>query len=266
MRGPFLPIYGTGAIMMLVVSMPFQGNIFLVYIAGCIGATALEFVTGILMESLFKIRYWDYSNQKFNLYGYICLSSSLAWGGLTILMTSVVHKYVEVVAFILPQHWLTIITLVLTAFIWADFALSFRAAMDLREILVKLEKAKKELEHIQKRLDVIIAVTSEELSNRKDGLTESIGYKVEDLKRSIEDKLDMIKTLSITKSNDISEALKEEIKELRFRFRVNVEIRNKLSRLKNFYHKNMIRSNPTMSSKKFKDALEELKRLLNLDK
>lgn len=266
MRGPFLPIYGTGAIMMLVVSMPFQGNIFLVYIAGCIGATALEFVTGVLMESLFKIRYWDYSNQKFNICGYICLTSSLAWGGLTILMTSVVHKYVQATVFIIPHNWLTFITFVLTAIVCADFALSFKAAMDLREILVKLEKAKKELEHIQKRLDVIIAVTGEELNSRKDGFTESIGYKVEDLKHSIEDRLDKVKVLSALKSNDISEALKEEIKELRFRFRLNIEVRDRLGRLRNFYHKNIFRSNPTMSSKKFKDALEELKRLLDIEK
>lgn len=266
MRGPFLPIYGTGAIMMLVVSMPFQGNIFLVYIAGCIGATALEFVTGVLMESLFKIRYWDYTNQKINFRGYICLTSSLAWGGLTILMTSVVHNYVEATAFLIPYNLLTFITLALTAIICADFALSFKAAMDLREILVKLEKAKKELVHIQKRLDVIIAVTGEQLNNRKDGFTENIGFKIEDLKHSIEDRLDKAKALSAHKSNDISDALKEEIKELRFRFRLNIEVRNKVGRLRNFYHKNILRSNPTMSSKKFKDALEELKRLLDLEK
>ena len=42
MRGPFLPLYGSGAIMMLVVSMPFQDNLVMVYIAGCIGATVLD--------------------------------------------------------------------------------------------------------------------------------------------------------------------------------------------------------------------------------
>ena len=52
MRGPFLPIYGSGAIMMLVVSMPFQDNIFLTYLAGCVGATALEYVTGVTMEEV----------------------------------------------------------------------------------------------------------------------------------------------------------------------------------------------------------------------
>ena len=58
--------------MMLVVSMPFQDNLVLVYIAGCIGATVLEYVTGVTMEALFKVRYWDYSKNKFNFQGHIC--------------------------------------------------------------------------------------------------------------------------------------------------------------------------------------------------
>ena len=109
MRGPFLPLYGSGAIMMLVVSMPFQHNILLTYIAGCIGATALEYVTGVVMEALFKVRYWDYSNQKFNFQGQICLSSTLAWGGLTILMTRVVHKPVEQLMLAIPGGTLTVV-------------------------------------------------------------------------------------------------------------------------------------------------------------
>ena len=81
--------------MMLVVSMPFQDNLVMVYIAGCIGATVLEYVTGVTMEALFKVRYWDYSKNKFNFQGHICLGSSLAWGGLTILMTEFIHKPIE---------------------------------------------------------------------------------------------------------------------------------------------------------------------------
>ena len=64
----------------------------LVYISGFIAATALEYVTGAVMERLFKVRYWDYSSQPFQLHGYICLSSSIAWGFLTILMTDVIHE------------------------------------------------------------------------------------------------------------------------------------------------------------------------------
>ena len=80
LRGPMLPIYGSGAVMMLVVSMPFSGNYVLTWIAGVIGATVLEYITGWAMEKMFKVKYWDYSNQPFNLNGYICLSSSITWG------------------------------------------------------------------------------------------------------------------------------------------------------------------------------------------
>ena len=57
------------------------------------------------MEQLFKVRYWDYSNQKFNLHGYICLSSSIAWGFLTIFMTHVIHKPIERAILSMPVLW-----------------------------------------------------------------------------------------------------------------------------------------------------------------
>ena len=126
MRGPFLPLYGSGGIMMLVVSMPFQQYLPLVFIAGCIGATILEYVTGVTMEALFKVRYWDYSDKKFNFQGHVCLGTSLAWGLLTILMTRVVHKPVERLVLAIPGNILTILTLALTVGIACDFALSFK--------------------------------------------------------------------------------------------------------------------------------------------
>ena len=173
MRGPFLPLYGSGGIMMLVVSMPFQEHLILVYIAGCIGATILEYVTGATMEALFKVRYWDYSDKKFNFQGHICLGTSLAWGLLTILMTRLVHKPVEHLVLMIPATMLTIVTLLLTVGIACDFALSFKAAMDLRDVLVMMEKAKEELVHIQKRLDVIIAMADSDFQARREEWNEA---------------------------------------------------------------------------------------------
>ena len=104
MKGPFLPLYGSGAILLLVVSKPFIGHWWAVYIAGCIGATILEYFTGVAMEALFKVRYWDYSNQPFNFQGHICLGCSLAWGGLTLLMNYVIHKPVEKLVLAIPDN------------------------------------------------------------------------------------------------------------------------------------------------------------------
>ena len=265
MRGPFLPLYGSGAIMMLVVSMPFQDNLVLVYIAGCIGATVLEYVTGVTMEALFKVRYWDYSKNKFNFQGHICLGSSLAWGGLTILMTEFIHKPIEHLVLSIPDSILTPVTL-----IGADFALSFKAALDLRDVLEKMEKAKEDMLRIQKRLDVIIAVTSEDLENRREGFSESLAQKkedltegittrVEDLKSSIEEKLESIRTSSQKSPSQYLDSVKNEVLELKQKYTRSVADRENVSSIRDFFQRDMIRSNPTMSSEKFKEALEELK-------
>ena len=68
------------AVIILLATIPVRDSLWLVFLLGMLAATALEYVTGAAMEALFKVRYWDYSKQPFNLNGYICLTSSLAWG------------------------------------------------------------------------------------------------------------------------------------------------------------------------------------------
>lgn len=259
MRGPFLPIYGSGAIMMLVVSMPFQDNIFLTYIAGCIGATVLELVTGVVMEALFKVRYWDYSNQKFNYKGHICLSSTVAWGFLTIFMTEFLHKGVEKIVFAIPVTVVNVVTVIVTVYIIIDFTLSFKAAMDLRDILVGLEKAKEEMERIQKRLDVLIAVANDERETRK--LESSV--RIDELMDSIEERFKSFKERVRINPSEFVDDVRDEIMELRSKYTVEKEHRLQFKRLKDFYQRALIKGNPTMYSRRFEEALEELKKAAN---
>ena len=53
LHGPYLPIYGSGAIMMLFVTIPVRESLFLSFLAGLVGATALEYITGVVMEACF---------------------------------------------------------------------------------------------------------------------------------------------------------------------------------------------------------------------
>lgn len=161
MRGPFLPIYGSGAVMMLVVSAPVQDNIILTYLAGCLGATLLEYVVGTATEALFRVRYWDYSDKFMNFQGQICLTSTIAWGFFTVLMTEVIHRPILQFTDMLPRGALITVTVLLTAYVFADFSLSFKTALDMREMLAGLENARREMEHMQKRLDVLIAVADQ---------------------------------------------------------------------------------------------------------
>ena len=135
---------------------------------------------------------------------------------------------------------LTVVTLVLTAGIFADFALSFKAAIDLRNILIKMDQLKGEMVKIQKRLDVIVAVTSESISNRKDEFTQSMS----ELKSSIEAKLDSIKTMAQTKPGEYLEGVKDELFDLKEKYLVSREDHDRLAGVRDFFQRDMIRSNP----------------------
>ena len=162
LHGPFLPIYGSGAVMMLFVSEPFKNNLILTYFAGVVGATLLELVTGAAMEALLKVRYWDYSNQKFNYKGYICLSSSVAWGFLTILMNEVLHPAILYVLAVIPKMADGVFVWVVSAGLAVDLCISVRDAINLRNILVGMENVRREVVILRKRADIVIAVLDQE--------------------------------------------------------------------------------------------------------
>lgn len=256
MRGPFLPLYGSGAIMMLVVSAPFQHNIVLTYVAGCIGATLLEYITGVTMEALFKVRYWDYSDQPFNFQGHVCLGTSLSWGFLTILMTRVIHKPIEGLLYMIPEGLLTVIVFILTVCIAGDFALSFRAALDIRDILLAMEKIKEEMAHMQKRLDVIAALTEEEIGQYRNAAE----MRGEELAESIEEKLRSIRERMQVSPGEYLESARKEAMEIRDRF---LNIRYHISELKtvqDHWKRGMLLGNPSMrGTGKVRYSLDELK-------
>lgn len=262
MRGPFLPLYGSGAVMMLVVSMPFANSIVLTYIAGCIGATALEYITGVTMEALFKVRYWDYSNKRFNFQGQVCLSSTIAWGFFTVLMTRVLHPPIDRFVLGMPQQILGYVTVLLSVYIVVDFTLSFKAAMDLRDILVKMQEVREEMERMGRRLDVLIAFNNEEREQKKQERVHSLL----ELNAELKQRFEGLKESIMSRPSEYGEAIKEEIAELRGRFSNYLDSQDDYREMLGFYKRNMIRNNPMMASTKFKDALDELKKMAETKK
>ena len=103
-------------------------------------STILEYFTGITMERLFHVRYWDYRNLKFNVRGYICPVASLCWGVFSILMVKVVHIPFEHMVLLIPVTIADILAFVLTIAAAVDFTQSFNEAMDMKRILVQPER------------------------------------------------------------------------------------------------------------------------------
>lgn len=155
MNGPMLPIYGFGACIMLVSSMYVRDYPLLVFTFGLISATTLELVTGIVMEKLFRVKYWNYTHEKFNFKGYICLKSSLAWGVASLGLAYLIHRPIDALVMSIPEKLLENTTFVITLFAAMDFATSFKAAMELRDILIAADKVKDEIERLQRRAEIV---------------------------------------------------------------------------------------------------------------
>lgn len=273
LRGPFIPIYGFGALIMLLVSEPFQDNLFLTFLAGMIGATVLEYVVGVVMEAIFKVRYWDYSHCMFNIQGYICLKSSLCWGFFTILMTRYIHTALETVVLKMNTTVLTVLTILVLCIFVADVIASVKTALDLRKFLEAMEKAKTEfadlqkqwarytenqVEKVQEEFKEFLEEKKVSLEEKKDSLKEkkaSLEEKwasIEEKKVSIEEKKDLLSD----KWKDVKEGWEKKIQNWLAQFEKD---KNSLFGKAGFTKASLMKRNPTARSRAFSEAYEQLK-------
>ena len=163
LHGPWLPIYGSGAIIILFATLPVRGSAIGIALMGTFAATLLEYVTGAVMERIFKMRYWDYTNQPFNLNGYICLTSSIGWAGFSWLLVRVIHPPIDRLLRDVPFYLTGPLAGALTVlFVW-DVVTSVRQALDLRELLTKLTEENEELRRLAKRAEVVSALADDDL-------------------------------------------------------------------------------------------------------
>lgn len=209
LKGPMLPIYGTGAILILFSSLPLKKYPILVYIAGLISTTILEYFTGWLMETIFKIKYWDYTDDKFNYKGRICLVSSLFWGVLTLFAVYVIHTPISNFVTSLSNITTIIISIITSIIFVSDVIYSTYNVLGLNKLLGFMTGIKKEMENLSSQ------------------------------------------TKEKTPPTD-SSTTKEKLSLLKLEY-------DKYSSKVNFFHKQIIKSYPSASSKKFNDAFKALK-------
>lgn len=95
---PFCPIYAVGALSVYGMLRPLEGQYVVLYLAGAVLATTLEYITAVLMRNLFGQVWWDYTEKPFNYKGVICLESTIAWGFYTIFMFGFLQRFVNFVS------------------------------------------------------------------------------------------------------------------------------------------------------------------------
>lgn len=181
LHGPFLPIYGFGAVIILISTIPVRNSFPLIFLFGMVGATLLEYATGYVMEKIFHVKYWDYSCQPLNLNGYICLGCSLAWGGFSLLLTVILHNPVERFVLAMPHVWLIVTDIVFGVYFISDMISSAQEAFDLKKMIL----ANEDVQRLQRRLDVVLAFVEDDKEKFLEYLKEK-GEKLAESKEALE--------------------------------------------------------------------------------
>ena len=224
------------------------------------------------MEQLFKIRYWDYSNQKFQVHGYICLSSSIAWGFLTILMTEVIHEPIAEIVLNFNPDILLFCVFAVTVLFTADAYESTKEALALGKSLEAMTKLKAEMEDLQARIAALKEEAAEHVSAVREGTAERLATAKEETaeilaaaKEVSAERLAAAKEVSAERLAAVRESTREKLALLTGQLEEVTERRHSLlpkNKFHHFYRRGLLRGNPGAVSTRFSAALKELKEQL----
>ena len=284
LRGPMLPIYGFGATILLHVSLPLYNRPVALFLASMAAATVFEYAVGVIMEKLFKVKYWDYSEHRFQFQGRICLQSSLCWGFLGLILARVIHPPVEWIVAGLPFVLLIVVDILFTAAFAGDVAVSVRTALDLAKLLEELDELRAQGAQLRQELSESALVRLTNLSYRVDEARGEFAERMDDAREKLGDmresagdaydqltetakvqltnlsyRVDEARGEFAEKADDVKEQILARLDELRRRFDTRAD---SLGRTR----KSMLRGNPTARSPQYDDVLQRLKKELNTHK
>lgn len=140
--GPYCPIYGWGSLIMTLYLEPYKNNIITVFLLSVIICSILEYLTSYFMEKLFKTRWWDYSNKKFNLNGRICGENALLFGLGGVLIIYLVHPFITAILLKINQTILQIITIIILILFIIDTIISLNIVNKFKKTLTNIDITK----------------------------------------------------------------------------------------------------------------------------
>lgn len=264
MHGPFLPIYGIGALLCIGSNIVSQGYWPLTFFYAVIVCTIMELSTGLAMESIFKVRYWDYRNYPLNIKGYICPAVSALWGVLAIVVSNYIHPILSEWVALIPYGAEETIVYILSIYSAGDFVVSWAEGIDLRDVLEEMAENSKMLDELmdkiddmQDRAEDIQDLFSEKLSEYKNDLFE-VKSRLTEVGATNKDKT--LRTLEITRNkmssyipnlseNEYSKNFVNKFNEIQAHMKIRNPRRNKRA-LK------VLRRNPHVVSAKYRKELK----------
>ena len=124
LNGPVCPIYGFGMVAVLVCLWPLRNSMLVLYVGAVVLTSALELTTGWVLKKLFHTSWWDYSDMRFNLGGYICLRFSLIWGVGATLVVKLIHPAIAALVGVVPHMAGVVLAVPVTALFVCDLVIT----------------------------------------------------------------------------------------------------------------------------------------------
>ena len=223
--GPFCPMYGIGAIMMLGLSA-LSHNAIVIFILSFFVFSIWEYIVAVVLEKCFKTKYWDYSNLKFNIQGRVCLKNSIYWGILGVALIFIIQLLIEKLTSYIPEQILIYVEIILTIAILVDTIITIFKIMvvdkrieELFEIGNTLKEKMKELKeekHLENTSKEHIQNLIEDLKTRQEILKIKIYKRIIKLKKAFPE-MHSENITKFLKQKNLLEDIKDKIKKYKER-------------------------------------------------
>lgn len=192
--GPYCPIYGYGAILMILYLTQYKDNLLTVFILGTVVCSILEYLTSYIMEILFKTRWWDYSDHKFNLNGRICGQNSCLFGLGGIIVVYITQPFLNQILTKIPLNLFRAITVFFLIIYMIDTIISLNIITKFKKTLTNLDLKKDSTIEFTKMVKETINNNQRIFQKRLLNAFPNINFdKFIDIKNDIKEELEEIK-------------------------------------------------------------------------
>ena len=188
LNGPVCPIYGVGMLIVVLCLWNLRDRPLLLFLGSALLTTALEFVTGFVLERFFHDKWWDYSDMPFNIKGYVCLKFTILWGLAASFIIGAIHRFIYMLIEKTPFALGVILLAVFSAAFIADFFVTLTALVKLPKKLKAMAEAERALRAVSDKIGENISGTTIAAKEKGEALAEENKPRLEELKAEYEKK------------------------------------------------------------------------------
>ncbi len=188
LNGPVCPIYGVGMLIVVLCLWNLRDRPLLLFLGSALLTTALEFVTGFVLERFFHDKWWDYSDMPFNIKGYVCLKFTILWGLAASFIIGAIHRFIYMLIEKTPFVLGAILLAVFSAAFIADFIVTLTALAKLPKKLKAMAEAERALRAVSDKIGENISDTTIAAKEKGEALAEENKPRLEELKAEYEKK------------------------------------------------------------------------------